>query len=146
MQADPTAAAAASSAASGAAVAGGDATSAFACPSLILLRQKVADALQVHWERLEGLIDFGLACETRLVRLALVRLLARAAGLGAGMALVLAPKVRATSFCGSCRGRAGVRHWCELAKQVTQTDRRNRHSKHNRLLNAGYIASCRLAV
>lgn len=74
-------------------VAAGPAGSAFNCPSLILLRQKVADALESHWDKLEGLIDFGLSCSTRIARLALVRMLVRMAGLGAGMAPLLGPKV-----------------------------------------------------
>ena len=67
--------------------------SPFERPSLVLLRQKVAAALEAHWDRLEELINFGLACSTRLARLALVRMLARMAGLGAGMAPLLGPKV-----------------------------------------------------
>lgn len=66
---------------------------AFERPSLILLRQSVADAIEVHWDSLERLVDFGLSCSTRFARLALVRMLVRMAGLGAGLAPLLGPKV-----------------------------------------------------
>jgi hypothetical protein len=67
--------------------------SPFERPSLILLRQKVAASLEANWDKLERLMNFGLSCSTRLARLALVRMLTRIAGLGAGMAPLLGPKV-----------------------------------------------------
>ncbi len=67
--------------------------SPFERPSAILLRQKVAAALEVHWERLEHLITFGLSCSTRMARLTVVRMLTRMAGLGAGLAPLLGAKV-----------------------------------------------------
>jgi len=66
---------------------------AFECPSLILLRQRTADAVGEHWGRLEGLITFGMFCSTRLARMALTRMLARMCGLGGGMSPLLAPQV-----------------------------------------------------
>lgn len=82
---------------------------AFERPSLILLRQAVANALEVHWDRLERLIDFGLSCSTRMARLAVVRMLTRMAGLGAGMAPLLGPKVRNAASAHMC-SRSLLRH------------------------------------
>jgi hypothetical protein len=57
------------------------------------LRGQLAVSLEAYWDKLEGLITFGISCSSRLARLALVRMLARMCGVGGGTSPQLGPAV-----------------------------------------------------
>lgn len=78
-------------------------------------------SLEVHWDRLEGLINLGLSCSTRMARLALVRMLARMCGVGGGTSPQLGPSVRRVCACAVAGKEAlgGYRllvHWSLLVQ------------------------------
>ena len=63
----------------------------FGPPSDMVLRGGIAQCFTDHMDALKRVVVFGVGSESRLVRGALVRLCAKASGLGGGMAPFLAP-------------------------------------------------------